>query len=343
MMKIKIRIFALALFMAFSGLPHVIAAEIVQPTEQFYVADYAQVIDTDTEDYIVQTNDILFEKTGAQVVIVTVDFLDGADIEEYAYQLFNEWKIGSSEKNNGVLILLAIGEDNYWAVQGKGIEETLSSGRLGDMLYDYLEPDFAAKDYDSGARSIFVAVSQYLASYYGVTLGDTGSSDPVTPDDPYVPTDPTVPVAPSNDYGNTFGAIFGSILQIFLFIVIVLIIVSIIFGTRRRHRTVRPRVSPFFIPTMRNRNNPPYDNHPDRSDPAGGNLFEHSSNDRKDDDDDFHIGGGGSTRGGGAGRFFGGSGGGSGRSGGGFGGGFGGGGSRSGGGGGTRGGGAGRR
>jgi len=144
-----------------------LALNIPEPTELFYVADYAGVLEQDTIDHIVSMNDALYAKTGAQVVIATVDFIDGADIEDYAYEMANKWGIGSAEKNNGVLLLLVIGEENYWAVQGKGLESSLPSSTLGNILYDYLEDDFAAGDYDAGVRKVFDAIYAKLESIYG--------------------------------------------------------------------------------------------------------------------------------------------------------------------------------
>ena len=47
-----------------------VSAEVVDPTTEFYVADYAYVIDDDTENYIIAINDSLYEQTGAQIVIL---------------------------------------------------------------------------------------------------------------------------------------------------------------------------------------------------------------------------------------------------------------------------------
>lgn len=145
------------------------AVKVPQPSELFYVADYADVLSTETVDYIIAQNDALYSLTGAQVVVATVDFLDGAEIEDYAYTMFNEWGIGSKEKNNGVLLLLVIGEENYWAVQGKGLEDSLSSGVLGDLLYDYLEEDFAKGDYDAGVRKTFAALMDQMGKIYDLS------------------------------------------------------------------------------------------------------------------------------------------------------------------------------
>ena len=110
------------------------APDVVEPTEQFYVADYADVIDEATEQLIVEKAAKLCEENGAQVVVVTVDFIGESTIEEYARTLFNKWGIGDKDKNNGVLLLMVIGEENYWCVQGRGLEDSLPTSSIKDML-----------------------------------------------------------------------------------------------------------------------------------------------------------------------------------------------------------------
>ena len=134
------------------------APEVVEPTEQFYVADYANVIDEATEQLIVEKSAKLYEENGAQVVVVTVDFIGESTIEEYARALFNKWGIGDKDKNNGVLLLMVIGEENYWCVQGRGLEDSLPTSSIKDMLDLCLEPDFAKQDYSRGAYLFHSAV-----------------------------------------------------------------------------------------------------------------------------------------------------------------------------------------
>ncbi|MPY71466.1 MAG: methanol dehydrogenase, partial [Alphaproteobacteria bacterium] len=46
-------------------------------------------------------------KTGNQVAVVTLSTLQGYTIEEFGYQLGRHWGIGSSEKDNGALLIVA--------------------------------------------------------------------------------------------------------------------------------------------------------------------------------------------------------------------------------------------
>ncbi len=147
------------------------AFAVVEAPADIYVGDYANVLNEETEQYIISQNQHLAQATGAQIVVITVDFLDGMDIEDYAYTIFNDWGIGDAEKNNGLLLLLAIGEENYWVMQGKGLEGVLSSGMLGDYLYEYLEPDFAIGDYDAGVYKVFNAFLGWFQDYYDFSSG----------------------------------------------------------------------------------------------------------------------------------------------------------------------------
>ena len=74
--------------------------------ENQYVLDEAGVLSEETEQEIISKNADLFQKTGAQIVVVAVDFLDGEEIGDYANYLFNYWGIGSVERNNGLLLLM---------------------------------------------------------------------------------------------------------------------------------------------------------------------------------------------------------------------------------------------
>ncbi|KGE16993.1 TPM domain-containing protein [Paenibacillus wynnii] len=131
-------------------------------TGSFYVNDFANVIDQKTENYMVNYGIRLHKDSGAQVVLVTVESTEGTPIKEYATALFNSWGVGSAEKNNGLLLLFSIQDDDYWAVQGKGIENSLSNDKISSILSQSLEPDFAAKNYNSGARKSYGAFIQSL-------------------------------------------------------------------------------------------------------------------------------------------------------------------------------------
>ena len=157
-------------------------ADIVKPNDDFYYYDDANVM-TDATRAMIYYNNVELEKAcGAQIVVAAVQTLDGMTCENYAYRLLNEWGVGDKTENNGVVLLLAIDEDDYYLTTGTGMERHLDAGAAKTMLDKYLEPDFAKKDYDAGIRKIFEAIFKRVNSVYraGVTFKDASSWETTT-------------------------------------------------------------------------------------------------------------------------------------------------------------------
>lgn len=247
------------------------------PEAQNYANDFANVLDSEVENEINQKNRELEESNGAQIFVVTVDFLDGEAIDDYAYHLFNEWQIGSATENNGVLLLLAIGEDNYYCLQGSGLESSLSSGTLQTILDTYLEPDFASKNYSDG-------VSKTFNEIYEIVKNTSGTPVYVDPNNDH----------PTENHSSIFDGFFGMIGTIISFVILI-IVISAIFSRPSYRR-------PFFgygRPYVHHHHHyhssprPPRSSNGGRSSSFGGGASRGGS---------FRSGGGGSSRGGGAGR-----------------------------------------
>ncbi|MDR1705382.1 MAG: TPM domain-containing protein, partial [Clostridiales bacterium] len=221
-----------------------------EPTELYYANDYAGVLSEDTIRYIVDANYGLFDRTGAQVVVSVVDFTDGESMEDYSLDMFNSWGIGS-EKNNGLLLLLSIGDDNYWVQTGADLSKKLSMGEVSGILNDKLEPYFAEKEYDTGVRAVFDEFVGRIETLYADTsnasVSSTGGSN--APNAYNLETR----VYNSRAVGSLIPGIFGgfwSIARVLVVAVVVIIVLAIIFGGSRRRRYYgpgpRPRGGGFF-------------------------------------------------------------------------------------------------
>ncbi len=229
--RILILVMALALVLASALSAY---AAVPEPSASFYAADYADVLTSSTEDMIVRTNgDLEYYCDGAQIVVVTVDFLDGMDIEDYCYKLFNDWQIGGTA-NNGVLLLLTIGEENYWCMTGKGLENKLTAGKIDDILWYNLEDYFAAGDYDSGVMVTFEKLSEELFDIYGVT-GSQVPGDSYQ-DDYYYEEELTAM--------DWIIALVVFAIVVIIIITIVCVIIGSIKSARRRRSTYDPYVPP---------------------------------------------------------------------------------------------------
>ena len=145
----------------------VTALAVVEPTEAFYVADYADVLSADTEQHILDKNQTLFDATGGQIVVVTVEFMDGMDAADYAMEVVENWGgIGDVDRNNGFLLVYAVGENKVWAMTGSGLEDALPASRIERYLEEYFYDDYDAGAYDRGTRDFFDAIYEWYESYY---------------------------------------------------------------------------------------------------------------------------------------------------------------------------------
>lgn len=125
---------------------------VVSQTSDFYVNDSAGVLDNSLKNYIISTNKSLYSQTGAQIVVVTVNSLDGDAIEDYANKLFRQYGIGDSKKNNGVLILLSIQDRKCRIEVGYGLEGTLTDGKTGRIQDNYMVPYFKNNNWQDGIK-----------------------------------------------------------------------------------------------------------------------------------------------------------------------------------------------
>ena len=140
-----------------------------------YVYDYAGVLTDETMAHIDAMNASLFAQTGAQLMVQTVSTTGGVDIVDYATDLGNEYGVGSRERNNGLVLVLALDDmspsgllGDYGVSGGDGLYQY--GQELTSLLYAYMEEDFAAGDYDAAVRKTADAYFDWFADFYGVSV-----------------------------------------------------------------------------------------------------------------------------------------------------------------------------
>jgi len=266
--------------------------------ESGFVNDAAGVLSAETIEHINEYNQILFSNTGAVIAVATVENTEGKDIDDYTYHTFNDWGVGDKKEDNGLLLLLDIGGDNYFAAPGEKIARKLSEGMIWDILQADLEPDFAAKDYDAGVKKAFDGFYDWYESYYAPAQNPSSDKYFYEPEQ-------------KNDFVYTT---VGSVVPFFLIIGLVILVVALD-GLRWRSYRRRylmpgmppPRVlyTPFLWGRTRYRrpgfrppqyHRPPFSGGGNRRPPSGGGFGGMGNSFRGSG---F---GGGRTRGGGAGR-----------------------------------------
>ena len=148
------------------------AIDLPEPTDEFFVNDFADVIDDEVESELQSIGVSLYNQTTAQVVVVTVDSLDGYDVSEYALELGREWGVGSEESDNGVVLLLSVDDREVTIQVGYGLEGCLPDGKTGRILDTYAIPYLIDDDFSTGLYEAYKAIASVVCEEYGVELDE---------------------------------------------------------------------------------------------------------------------------------------------------------------------------
>ena len=149
-----------------------------QAGSNIYVQDYADVISPASEKIIYSIGRELDSKTTAQVAVLTVPTLDGEPIESYALKVLRGWGIGSRDKNNGVLIVVATQDRQSRIEVGYGLEGALPDGLTGRLQDDTMLPYFKQGQYDKGIVNGYAATAATVAKEYNVKLEGVSYTPP---------------------------------------------------------------------------------------------------------------------------------------------------------------------
>lgn len=180
-----------------------------QPVSQLrpvgYINDFAHVLDSNTIAQLESTCQQIDQKAHAQIAVVTIQSLDGSDIESYAVDLFKQWGIGSKASNRGVLILFATQDRHYRIEVGYGLEPILPDGKVGSIGREAV-PLLKQGDYNGAVLLMTSQVAEVIAQDAGIQLEGAHPAAPEAGRD-------------ETDHGSSFGLI--SILAIIFIILIV--------------------------------------------------------------------------------------------------------------------------
>jgi uncharacterized protein len=179
-----------------------------------FINDYAGVIPQEYQSKIMPVLQSLYDSNTAQFSIVTINSLDGSDIESYALNLA-QGNLGDSEKNNGLLLLVAVDDRKYRFEVGRGLEPILNDAKIGRIGRDYLVDNFRNNDYGEGIYEAVLAVQATLG-------GETDSSY-------YVSDAPTFPIP-----------------SVFIFFLVWFLIIGLVAARRRRYYRTHKHKDDYF-------------------------------------------------------------------------------------------------
>ncbi|MCM1519542.1 MAG: TPM domain-containing protein [Lachnoclostridium sp.] len=194
-----------------------------------YVTDMAGVLDAQTVDALNSTIASVWQSTSAEMVVVVVDEVDPAYTpDEFATRLFEKWKIGKSDKDNGLLMLVSTGDRKAVIRTGYGVEGVVPDIIAGRIIRNDMIPWFRQGDYASGIKAGVAALTE--------TLSDPEAAEELRST---LPNDRLSPADEDVDTGEIFN--FYLYFCAFVGVVCLIIVIMVILSSRGKEEVIRWR------------------------------------------------------------------------------------------------------
>ncbi len=188
------------------------------------VVDEANLLDPAQEAALNAKLEGLETRTDRQLVVATLNSLEGYEISDYGYRLGRAWALGQdgkgeAEKDNGVILIVAPNERKMRIEVGYGLEPVLTDGLSSTIIRNDITPAFKAGDFPSGINAGVDRIVAQLelppeeAAKIAAAANQQSRS--------------------SNDEGVPFGAI---IFLLFIIFFVVLPIIRSLNGGGKKHR-----------------------------------------------------------------------------------------------------------
>ena len=195
------------------------------------VVDQANLLNPAQEAALTAKLEGLETRTNRQLVVATLNSLEGYEISDYGYRLGRQWALGQdgkgeSEKDNGAILIIAPNERKMRIEVGYGLEPVLTDGLSSSIVRNDITPAFKAGDFPGGINAGVDRIVTQLE----------------------LPADEALKVAAAakqnnrQDEGVPIGAI---IFMLFFIFFVVLPIIRSISGGGRKHR--RGGVGPVIL------------------------------------------------------------------------------------------------
>ena len=152
--------------------------QLIRNRQPGFVFDFANVISPADKAHIDAVLNELERATGAQGKAVTLESLEGGEINDFANRLMEGWGIGQKGKDNGVLLLLARQDRKIRIEVGYGLEGVIPDAKAGRIIDQAMMPFIRRGDISSGMAAGADEVAGLIAQAQGVTLSHVSTPPP---------------------------------------------------------------------------------------------------------------------------------------------------------------------
>lgn len=101
-------------------------------------------------------------RTADEIAVAVVPTTGAASIEAWSTGLFNSWGVGKKDRNNGVLLVVAVDDRRLRLETGRGMAQRLSDSAAKNIIDTVITPRFASGSYAEGILAGLDEVRRHL-------------------------------------------------------------------------------------------------------------------------------------------------------------------------------------
>ena len=161
---------SIKIFLAAFFLPLAVLAYVSPGKPTGFVNDYAGLLKTEEKAVLEQKLSDYEKQAGNEISIVIASALNGDTAQNVATNLFNEWGIGKKNKDNGILVLIALQERSFWMEIGYGLEDKLTDAQSNWLFRNIVIPNFQKENYFGGINEL---VDKIIATAGGEAIPES--------------------------------------------------------------------------------------------------------------------------------------------------------------------------
>ncbi|MES3018994.1 MAG: TPM domain-containing protein [Bacteroidota bacterium] len=130
------------------------------------VNDYTQTLSSDQVNQLEQKLVAFDDSTSTQIAVVIINSLEGYDVADYTQRLAESWGVGGEKNNNGVVLLVSLGDRKVTIQTGYGVEGALPDAIARRIIENEITPNFKSGDYYAGIDQGTSAIISYTKGEY---------------------------------------------------------------------------------------------------------------------------------------------------------------------------------
>lgn len=142
------------------------------------VHDDALVLRQETIDRLEKELAHYEDSTSNQIAVLIISSLEGESIETYSIRVAEKWELGQKDKDNGVLLLIAVDDHEMRIEVGEGLEGVLTDAMSSRIIRNEMAPAFRRGDFDGGVSSAIDSIIKAIGGEYIAT--DTNDLEELT-------------------------------------------------------------------------------------------------------------------------------------------------------------------